>query len=151
MTAAEVSRSFFEEIWNKRNFALADRIIAPDCMTRQLTTGASPGGAVPRGPEEIKAHVAEWLAAFPDMTAHIQHQLVDGDEVFTWVVLEGTHEGAWHGVPPTRQRIAIQCAVMHRIRNGQIFEDWVLVEALGFFQALGLVEPTSVIMARRSA
>jgi hypothetical protein len=34
-------------------------------------------------------------------------------------------------------------ATMHRVENGRIFEDWVVVESLGFYQQLGLVAPTA--------
>jgi hypothetical protein len=40
--------------------------------------------------------------------------------------------------------------VTHRVVNGRTAEDWVLVEALGFFQQLGLVPETPEILANAS-
>jgi predicted ester cyclase len=138
MTPIEISRAFFEEIWNRRNLDYADVLLAPDCTTRQLRSNA-PETSTPRGPSELKAHVQEWLAGFPDMRARIQHAVACGDEVFTWVVMEGTHQHEWHGVAATNERVSIQCMVMHRIRNEKIVEDWVLTDALGFYRQLGMV------------
>lgn len=37
-------------------------------------------------------------------------------------------------------------SVTHRIENAKIAEDWVLVEALGLFQQLGLVPMTEELL-----
>jgi hypothetical protein len=37
-------------------------------------------------------------------------------------------------------------SVTHRIENAKIAEDWVLVEAFGLFQQLGLVPATEEIV-----
>ncbi len=62
--------------------------------------------------------------------------------------MQGTHTGAWFGVGPTGKTVSIRLIVIHRIREGKIAEDWVLVESLGFFQQLGLVPSTPDILAR---
>jgi hypothetical protein len=41
--------------------------------------------------------------------------------------------------------------VTQRVADGKIAEDWVLVEALGFFQQLGLAPDTRAILANASA
>jgi predicted ester cyclase len=56
--------------------------------------------------------------------------------------MRGTHDGNWLGVPATDRRVTVRMSVIHRIADGKIAEDWVLVEALGFFQQLGLLPPT---------
>lgn len=38
--------------------------------------------------------------------------------------------------------------VIHRIVNGKIAEDWVLVESLEFFQQLGVIPSTQEILQR---
>jgi predicted ester cyclase len=59
----------------------------------------------------------------------------------------GTHQGAWLGIAPTGQRVAIRCVVLHRVVDGRIVEDWVVTEALGVFQQLGLVPDTPTLIA----
>jgi predicted ester cyclase len=92
--------------------------------------------------------VAEWVKAFPDLRFEVEELLADGDKVVSRSVMHGTHEGVWHGIAPTGRQVMIRIMVIHRIAGGQIVEDWVLVESLGFFQQLGLMPPTAEIFGR---
>ncbi len=133
-----IARRFLEELWNERRLDLADELFAPDCITHQLRSGAA-DEAAPRTPDLVKRHVAEWLAAFPDLRFTIDQMIAEHDQVMTRCTMDGTHEGAWLGIAPTGQRISVRLVLIQRIAGGQIVEDWVLVESLGLFQQLGLV------------
>jgi steroid delta-isomerase-like uncharacterized protein len=137
---------FIEELWNQRKLDLADELFAQDCITHQLRIGADPAG-VPRGPEMIKHHVADWLASFPDIHFTIEQMIAERDRVMTQCVAHGTHSASWLGVPATGKFIAIQMFVVHRIASDLIVEDWVLVDALGVYQQLGLVPPSEQLLA----
>ncbi len=138
---------FFEELWNNRNFDLADELFATDCVTHQLRSG-NEVVSLPRGPEVVKRHVAEWLTAFPDLSFAVEQTIADADRVVSRAVMQGTHTGSWNGIAPTGKLVSIRMIVIQRIAKGKIAEDWVLVEALGLLQQLELVEPTEEIFAR---
>ena len=142
-----VSRRFFEELWNTRHLEVADEIVAAGCITRQLRSADRPMPSASRGPDALKEHVRSWLAAFPDLTWEIENVVVEGERVVTWAMARGTHKGNWLGIAPTGRRVAIQCVVMHRVAGGQIVEDWVVTEALGIFQQLGIVADTPTLIA----
>ena len=142
-----IVRQFIEELWNNRNLDIADAIFAADCVTHQLRSGAEIAAA-PRSPESVKKHVAEWLAGFPDLRFTIEHMIAEADQVATRTVMQATHTGPWLGVAPTGKRISIRMTTVHRMANGKIAEDWVLVESLGVFQQLGLIPATSEILAK---
>lgn len=146
LNKAIVSR-FYEELWNTRNIRVADEIFAADCVTHQLQSGAASAG-VPRSPEAVKHHVAEWLAGFPDLRFSVEQMLAEADQVVSRSVMHGTHTGTWLGIAPTGKQVSIRMFVVHRIVNGKIAEDWVLVEALGFFQQLEIVPATQEILAK---
>jgi len=57
--------------------------------------------------------------------------------------MEGTHQGRWMGIPAAAMKIQIRMFTLHRVVQGKIVEDWVLVESLGFFQQLGVVPDTA--------
>ena len=133
---------FVEELWNGRRLDVADEIFSTDCVTHQLRSGA-PMDAVPRGPEEIKVHVADWIASFPDLRFSIEQMLSKEDRVVTQLLMEGTHQGAWLGIPASGKKMQIRMFTVHRLVKGKIVEDWVLVESLGFFQQLGVVPNTA--------
>lgn len=137
---------FVEELWNERRLDVADEIFANDCVTHQLRSGA-PTDAVPRGPEEIKVHVTGWIASFPDLRFSIEQMLSQEDRVVSLLLMEGTHQGAWMGIPATGKTMQIRMFTMHRVVQGKIVEDWVLVESLGFFQQLGVVLETADLIA----
>jgi len=142
-----VVRSFFEQLWNGRRLELAHQLFHPECHTHQLQSGA-PVVAVPRGPDAIKAHVREWLDGFADLRFAIEQQVSEGDRVASQLVMTGTHTGLWAGIPPTGRAVSIRMIAIHRVQQGKIIEDWILVESLGFFQQLGaLPETTALITA----
>jgi steroid delta-isomerase-like uncharacterized protein len=142
-----IVRRFIEELWNNRNLDVADEIFAADCITHQLRSGAELVAA-PRNPEVVKKHVTEWLVGFPDLRFTIEQMIAEADQVVARTVLQGTHIGTWLGIAPTGKQVNIRMITIHRIANGKIAEDWVLVESLGFFQQLGLIPPTQEIMAK---
>jgi ketosteroid isomerase-like protein len=141
--------SFFDEVWNQRKLEIADDLFDNDCHTFQLVSGA-PVASIPRGPESIKNHIAEWLSGFPDLKFTIEQMIAEGDRISTWLSMDGTHTGEWLGISPCGKRINIRLMTIHRLRNGKIIEDWVIVESLGFFQQLGILPPTSDIIRGRS-
>jgi steroid delta-isomerase-like uncharacterized protein len=148
MEPQAVVARFFAEIWNEHRLAAAEEIVAPECVTHQLRSSGGATAGVPRGPTELREHVAGWLAAFPDMTAEVEASVAAGDRVVSWVAMRGTHAGPWLGVPPTGRRVTVRTVVMHRVAGGRIVEDWVVTESLGLFQQLGVVEPTPDLLAR---
>src|SRR5882672_5157906 len=132
---------FVEELWNQHQFDVAEAIFAKDCVTHQLRSGV-PADAVPRGPQAIKEHVTSWIASFPDLHFSIEQMLSEGDRVVMQLLMEGTHHGAWLGIPASGRKMQIRMFTVHRVAQGKIVEDWVLVESLGFFQQLGVVPNT---------
>lgn len=134
-------RRFVEELWNGRCLDVADAIFAQDCVTHQLRSGV-PVDAVPRGPQAIKEHVAGWIASFPDLHFSIEQMLSEGDRIVMQLLMEGTHRGAWLGIPASAKKIQVRMFTIHRIVRDKIVEDWVLVESLGVFQQLGVLPDT---------
>jgi steroid delta-isomerase-like uncharacterized protein len=138
----QLINKFVEELWNERRLEVADAIFAKDCVTHQLRSGV-PVDAIPRGPQAIKEHVAGWIASFPDLRFSIEQMLSEGDRVMTQLLMEGTHLGAWLGIPASGKKMQIRMFTVHRVVRGKIAEDWVLVESLGVFQQLGVVPNTA--------
>ena len=143
----QVVLRFFDEVWNRRHRSAAAEIVSSACITHQLRSGA-PDTSAPRGPEMISAHVAEWVTAFPDIHFSVDRVVAERDLVALHCIATGTQTGPWLGLRPTGRRIAIRMAVTYRLAGGRIAEDWVLVDFLGVFQQLGLVQPTSELLRR---
>jgi steroid delta-isomerase-like uncharacterized protein len=138
----KVINKFVEELWNERRLDVADEIFAADCVTHQLRSG-DPDEAIARGPQAIKEHVASWIASFPDLRFNIEQMLAEDDRVATQLLAEGTHKGAWLGIPATSKKLRIRIFTIHRVVQGQMVEDWVIMESLGVLQQLGIVPNTA--------
>ncbi len=143
--AKQLVSRFVEELWNGRQLDVADAIFAANSVTHQLRSGV-PADAVPRGPRVIKEHIAGWLSSFPDLRFTVEQMLSEGDRVVTQLLMDGTQQGQWMGIPATGKKLQIRMFTIHRIAEGKIAEDWVLVESLGVFQQLGVVPDTAELI-----
>jgi len=142
----KIVRRFIEEMWNQRKLRIADELFAADCVTHQLRTGEDPAG-VPRSPESVKREATAWLTGFPDLQFALEQMIAAGDRVVSLCTMRGTHTGVWMGIGPTGRKVSFPIITIHRIANGKIAEDWVLVGWLMLFQQLELVPETQQIFA----
>jgi len=143
--AKHIVKRFVEELWNARKLDVVDQIFSEDCVTHQLRSGALAQPAR-RGPQAMKEHVSGWLMSFPDLRFNIEQMIAGRDRVASQLMMEGTHQSAWLGLPPSGKKVQIRMFTVHRVVQGKIVEDWVLVvlvESLGLFQQLGLVPDTA--------
>lgn len=142
-----VVKRFIERMWNQRQLELADELFAADCVTHQLRTGADSSGA-PRPPASVKAEAAAWFAAFPDLRFNVEQMFAANDHVITRYTMLGTQTGPWMGLAPTGKKVSVPMMTIHRVRDGKIVEDWVLVGSLTLFQQLGVLPETPLIIAQ---
>src|SRR5687767_6804824 len=89
-----IVKRFYDELWNQRRFSVADEIFAETCVTHQLRSGEAPL-ATPRGPADVKQHVDEWLAGFPDLRFEVEEIVAEGDLVASRSAMRGSHKGKW--------------------------------------------------------
>ena len=141
----KIVKRFIEQMWNQRKLQVADELFAVDCVTHQLRSGEDPAG-VPRSAESVKREAAAWLAGFPDLEFVLQQMIAVGDRIVSHCTMRGTHTGAWMGIGPTGRKVNVPVITIHRIANGKIAEDWVLVGSLMLFQQLELVPQTQEIL-----
>jgi steroid delta-isomerase-like uncharacterized protein len=80
-----------------------------------------------------------FYAAFPDLTHTIADQIAEGDAVASRLVVRGTHQGEFQGIPPTGRPVEITAFGIHRVQDGQIVEQQLLFDALGLLQQLGVM------------
>ena len=64
--------------------------------------------------------------------------------------MRGTHRASWQGIAPTGREITIRTVAQHRVADGRIVEDWVIVETLGFYHQLGLIPSVQELLMQQS-
>jgi steroid delta-isomerase-like uncharacterized protein len=125
-------RRFYEEVWGRGNFEIADELFAEDYERHDFRAGeATPG---PEGQKQIAAAFRE---AFPDLTWDVAFVLADGDFVAGRWRATGTHLGSWAGVEPTARSMEFSGINVFRFSNGKVVELWNHRDDLGLMQQLG--------------
>ena len=124
-----LARRFFAEQDRLRGGPAAD-LCAPDY---RAWLGGNP-------PMDLAGHQA-FAQAFYAAFDGIHHTLVDvfgaGDRVAVRFVLDGTHTGAFFGVPPSGHPISVTANVILHMADGKVTELFGIFDEAGLFRQIG--------------
>jgi steroid delta-isomerase-like uncharacterized protein len=129
------ARRYFEEGWNRHDFAVFEALFDPQSV-HHLQTTAQRG---PAGLAGFKERVGALFQAFPDYRCEIEDVIAEGDRVVVRYLARGTHTGTYLGAAPTGKPFVYRGVETHRYANGKIVERWNSHDTLGFYQQLGLM------------
>jgi predicted ester cyclase len=138
----ELVRRHFEEIWNRKDLAAADELMAQDYREHAIAPFGQVEPGSDNGPAAMR-ETAQWLLAqFPDLQMTIEAMVAEGDTVAVRVLSEGTNLGPLNGVvPPTGKRFAARQSHWFRVEKGKLAEHWATREDLVAMLQLGVVQP----------
>ncbi|MFD9004788.1 ester cyclase [Streptomyces sp. NPDC059582] len=91
--------------------------------------------AVPNGVEAFKVYFAGNFAAFPDLTATVDHVVADGDRVMVFATWRGHFTGVSRGRAPTGRRLLMHTCDQFRLVEGKVAEHWEVVDYSGLQDA----------------
>lgn len=132
----ELTRRWFEEVWNQRKPQAIDELLAPDAVAH----GLEPAGQVPPpGPAGFRKFWQAFCGAFPDLRIEIEDVIAEGDKTAARFSFRGTHRGDQLGPPATHKPIVATGISITRWRDGQIVEGWNEFDAMRLFQQIGAV------------
>ncbi len=134
-----VIREFFEEVWNKGNFAYLDDTYTEDFQLNALWQNTSLGGSGTAAKEEARGTIARWLDGFPDMHVTVDEQVGEGDFVASRHVATGTQERDFMGIANTGKRGSISGITVNRLSGGKVAEVWTCWDAVGMMMQLGII------------
>lgn len=121
------------EAINERRLDDLDLVIAPDAAFHIAHLPE------PVGRDEIKASMAGYLEAFPDMKLTVADLITEGDRVAVRIVAEGTHRGPFGAVDATGKPIQVTETDFLRTAGGKVVEGWVLYDQFSLLIQLGLL------------
>ena len=125
------ARRFPEELLTQGDLAVADEVLAPDCIYHAPAPS-------PPGVEGMKQWVRALRRAFPDLRAIVEDEIAEGDRVVQRLTLSGTHTGPFLGIPPTGKRATWQLVAIQRLgHDGKFAEHWSSVDLLDLQRQLG--------------
>jgi len=127
------SRRIFEEVWNRRNPAIIDELMAPDYVHHDVLSPEA------FGLDGYKQFADRYLSAFPDLHMTIHDEVVAGDRIVTRWTATGTHDGDLPGLPRTGKKVSVTGITIARLSNGKFVESWNNWDALGMLRQLGAI------------
>jgi predicted ester cyclase len=138
----ELVRRHFEEIFNRKNFAACEEMMAEEYLEHAPAPFSEDAPGKVNGPKAMRQS-AEWLLAqFPDLSMTIEDMISEGDTVAVRVLSEGTNLGPLNGVvPPTGKRFRARQSHWYRVQDGKLVEHWATREDLPAMLQLGVISP----------
>ncbi len=128
----ELVDGFYEEVMDGGNVNRIDEYIAEEFVLH------NPVMEDAHGPEEYKAVLSMFHAAFPDMEHITEDVIAEGNKVVRRNRLTGTHEGELMGIEPTGNPIENPGIAIFKIIDGLIVEQWVQADMMGLMEQLGV-------------
>jgi predicted ester cyclase len=123
MDNREFARLYVEEFINRRNFAIAEQILADDFLYH------GPIGPARAGRDAYVRGSAGFLEAFPDWRAEVLDVINDGDMLSDRVHISATHTASINSVAPSGEKIDDDCVHLWRVQDGRLAEGWLFCNA----------------------
>ena len=124
-------RRLFEEVANAHDVEAVSRFWAEDFVNHDGQPGQRPGAV------GVQDGLRGLFAAFPDYHEEILALVADGDLVAAHVLLTGTHQGDYLGLPATNRRVEFRLMEIFRLAGGKVAEMWVVADQLSLLRQLG--------------
>jgi predicted ester cyclase len=121
---------YMDGVWGR-----ADETVAADVIHPQAVTPYNP--QLPVGPAGTMAWVSLLRSAFPDLKVTLESVVGEEGLVCGRMLLQGTHEGAFLGVPPTGRPVSFEQMALTKITGGRIVTTWFETDLAGAMQQLG--------------
>jgi predicted ester cyclase len=123
---------WFEELWNRKNYAVAQKLAHADFVDHS-------GGdqEVKRGADSAAEAVKTWHAGFPDGRMTVEDIYTEGDKSVVRTTFRGTHSGVFAGAAPSGKKVTVTAIGISRIVDGKIIESWGDLNILGLMQQIG--------------
>jgi steroid delta-isomerase-like uncharacterized protein len=75
--------------------------------------------------------------AFPDLAAHIDDVVADGDRVALRLTFTGTHRGDFLGYPATGRTVRYVSHEFYRVDDGLFAEEWICSDLATLMRQIG--------------
>ncbi|MFZ2097430.1 MAG: ester cyclase [Anaerolineales bacterium] len=125
---------WFEELWNKKNYAITQELVADD-----FTAHGAGGQDIKQGPDGVAGMVKIWHQAFPDGHMTMDDIITEGEMSVIRMTFRGTQTGEFYGVPASNKKVEVTSIGIDRVVDGKIREGWGELNMLGMMQQMGAI------------
>lgn len=123
--------SFYADVWNRRDFAVARNIIAADFRFRGSL------GPEKKGIDGFLEYVDAVHAALGNYTCIINDLVLTNDRVAARMTFRGIHQAKFFGVAPTNREIEWAGAAFFTVSRDKLSHLWVLGDVDAVKKQLG--------------
>jgi steroid delta-isomerase-like uncharacterized protein len=131
-TNEKTMRRLVDEVINKQCLAVIDEIIHVDYVYH------TPNQEL-HGRQALGELLTTYQTAFPDLQVSIDELISTDDKAVLIFTLTGTHKNQLMGIPASGKQVKINGVIRSRFDNGQIIEEWELLDQLTLLQQLDVV------------
>jgi steroid delta-isomerase-like uncharacterized protein len=131
--AREIARRFREDLWNTGDLAMADDLVASDCLIHAHIPFPIDFA---RGPDAVRHLVFFYHLAFTEIRVTADQIVAEGETVAVRWTARGRHTGHVPGLPPTGRETVTTGIDMLRIVDGRIAEGWVSWDTLSLVEQM---------------
>jgi steroid delta-isomerase-like uncharacterized protein len=131
MSATKLVERFYNDIWNRQDFAVAEEILAADFRFRGSL------GSQTIGIPAFLTYAGSIHAALADYRCTIEEIVADEVHAAARMSFAGIHHGPLFGVAATGRRVRWAGAAFFAIAQARTVSLWVLGDVEGLKQQLG--------------
>ncbi|MBS7564776.1 ester cyclase [Mucilaginibacter sp. Bleaf8] len=132
LTPEEIDTLYaFYGVFSKRDYSVADNILAPDWQDIPLAPGQKDG------PEGYKELVQGFAQAFPDVSITIHEIFGTHERASVRAEISFTHSSEFMGIAPTHQKVTIALHEFHHLKDGKVTKTWHLEDWLSMLLQTG--------------
>jgi predicted ester cyclase len=128
-----LARRINEELHNGHDLGAIDRYFSPALVDHTPTPG------IPPNREGARMIFRAMFEAVPDLSVEIRDQAADGNKVWNYKTVSGTHKGTLFGVPATGNQFSFDVIDIYAFADGQLTEHWIVMDNLSLMQQLGAI------------
>ena len=136
MNNKELVKYFYEVIVSENRLEELPKFIAENCT---LKDGEK---TIPIGLEGMRQHLLAVKQTYPDYAVKITRQYTDGDYVISEFIMQGTHEGEFAGIKPTKKNLVFTGVDIDKVAAGKIVEHGGATNTFETFLKNNLIKPT---------
>jgi predicted ester cyclase len=130
-----IGRQWFEEMWSKPDFDLADKIIDEQYDPEWVSIDKV-------GPDQVKHEIRYFRSVFPDLKYEVVDIISDGEKVWIRYKGSGTQKGNAWGFAPSGKRVEFDGATILYINSkGKVIDRWGAFCFYDILSELELVPP----------
>jgi steroid delta-isomerase-like uncharacterized protein len=129
----EIIRTFCADAFNNHDLSKLSRYMRDDYIQHNPDC--------PQGMAGFIGFFQQIFKAVPDFRYTIKQMIAEGDLVWMYSGVSGTHAGGgWLDVPASGNRLDFDAVDMFRIQDGKIAEHWDVADTFKLFSQIGKIK-----------